>query len=475
MALDGTAAKAAVDELIYTGNATITALEEERVRLVDQVAALEGMLDDANVALGRANGQITQDGQRIGDLLVALDAANARIAELEAELGEEPDPTPDPEPEPPPPSTQDSTPGPEYSMTIAGMIDVGSLKTASNTWDQAFDAAISQAKAKKAATGVAPPIVFPAGERGTLNGTRTVYDGMCLIFPGIGSIQRSANSIQTDWRYNGTGPMFVLDHTTFDFTVVGASLQSNNGGVFLDTKGFVLWESTFRDLGFNGWKSGFGTPTSKFLHTLCTFDGRWNVNNCRGPFWNAGGSDSIWAMTRYASDIGGNATYKSEFAASNGYQLALNGNQKADINGLYFTCEGAASGVLIAMGSSDHLNTISRSTIEGRNAGAPCQRDLLRVRGGRVSIDHSRLNYAAKPVSVDHGAPVVVESGAELVVDTIEYNRATGVADTVPLFLVKSGGTLRTRRTLTQDGSQVRVFVEAGGNFISEDNTAVAA
>lgn len=455
MPLDGTPAKAAIDELIYTGNATIDTLETERATLRQQLASA-----DAEIAAREAE----------------IDAAEDQIATLQQQLADcqngQPNPPPvDPPPVDPPadPGTLDpggtgTTPGTDYAMTIAGCIDLGSLKTASNTWDQALDAAMSQAKAKKAATGVAPPILFPAGERGTISGTRVAYDGMCWIFPGVGSIQRSANSIQTDWRYSGAGPMLVLGATTFDVTIIGPSLQSNNAGIFFDTKGFVLWESTFRDMGMNGWKHIWGTPASKFLNTLCTFDGRHNYNNHRGQPWNLGGSDTALVFSRFASDVGGNATYRSEFASTgDGFQLSLNSQQKMAIAGLYFTAEGQASGVKVSNSGSDHLVSLTQSIIEGRNAGAPCLRDLLRVTGGRVRVTDTLLNYANKPTATEQGAPIVV-TGGTLSIEACDHNRASGVANSRAVVYVANGAKFRGYGCTSNDGSPWVVAAQASAD-----------
>ena len=353
-----------------------------------------------------------------------------------------------------------------------GYLDLAKLK-GSGTWTAALKAAIAEVVRVKAAAGTAPPILVPAGQRIDLNGTFTVPDGFALVAFGAGSFQRAARSSNVDIRWSRatsdpTEPMFQLDHTTFDVQLIGLTVQANSGGTFMRTKGHVLWTSVLRDLGLHGFHHLLGTPAEKFLHTLCTFDGRWNCNNSRAQQITMGGSDSPMAFTRFAHDVGG--LDRAGFAASNGYLLALMGSQKQDVTGLYFTVEGDASGVLVANSSSDHLDTINFSTIEGRNAGQPCRRDLLRLRGGVLSVAHSRLNYADKPTSSDRGAPIVVEKGT-LVLDTVWHTRANNVPADRPVVLVKNGGVLRASRLLTPDGSPWAVAVETGGRVIDPDDT----
>lgn len=476
MPLDATAAHAAVAALADNGDAQIDSLTSQLSQTQAELDAADVALAQAQTALNSVTASAASQIASLDDQIVSLQQQLAACRANSTTGGDPPpiDPPPvDPSPDPSPLDDGGSgtTPGADYVSTVAGMIDLGSLKTASNTWDQALDAAISQAKAKKVATKVAPPILFPAGEVVSLSGTRVAYDGMCLIGPGIGSIQRSANSIQTDVRYSGAGPMFVLAATTFDVTIIGLSIQGNNAGIFFDTKGFVLWESVFRDMGMNGWKHIWGTPTSKFLNTLCTFDGRHNYNNHRGQPWNLGGSDTALVFSRFASDVGGNATYKSEFAATgDGFQLSLNSQQKMAVSGLYFTAEGQASGVKVSNSGSDHLVSIDKSIIEGRNGGAPCLRDLLRVTGGRVRVTDTLLNYANKPATDAAGAPIVV-TGGTLSIEACDHNRASGVSNSKPVVYVANGAKFRGYGCTSNDGSpwvvaaQTSADVQVDGTF----------
>ncbi len=357
---------------------------------------------------------------------------------------------------------------------VSGFIDLAALKGSGN-WTAALKAAIAQVAAVKKSAGSAPPILVPAGQRIDLTGTFTIPDGFSLIALAPGSFQRSARSSSTDIRWSRatsdpTEPMFQIDHTTFDVNLIGLTVQANSGGTFFRTRGHVLWTSVLRDLGLHGFHHLLGTPAEKFLHTLVTFDGRWNCNNSRGQQITMGGSDSPFAFTRFAHDVG--SLDRTGFAAANAYLLALMSSQKQDVTGLYFTVEGDASGVLVANSASDHLDTISLSTIEGRNAGQPCRRDLLRLRGGTLAVSHSRLNYADKPTSTDRGASIVVERGT-LLLDTVWHTRANGVPADRPVVLVKAGATLRASNLLTPDGSPWAVYAEPGAKVHGDDTVHV--
>jgi hypothetical protein len=191
---------------------------------------------------------------------------------------------------------------------------------------------------------------------------------------------------------------------------------------------------------------------------------RHNYNNHRGQPWNLGGSDSALFFSRFASDVGGNATYKSEFAATgDGFQLSLNSQQKMAVSGLYFTAEGQASGVKVSNSSSDHLVSLDKSIIEGRNGGAPCLRDLLRVTGGRVRVTDTLLNYANKSGSTEQGAPIVV-TGGYLSIEACDHNRASGVSNSKPVVFVANGAKFRGYGCTSNDGSPWVVVAQASAD-----------
>lgn len=359
-------------------------------------------------------------------------------------------------------------------LTIAGAVPLDSFP---GTWDQRLDAALSYVGSVKGSQRVAPPILVPMGQQIPLTGTRVLPDGAQLINPGVGSIQRGAASIPSDIRYNGA-TMFVLDHDTFDVTLSGLSVQGNSGGTFFDTRGHVCWESTFRDLGMNGWTSVWGTPTVKFLHTLCTWDGRHNYNNARGTQWNLGGSDSRGPMSRLAMDVGGNAAFQQQFAAANSWLVQFSSSQKGEWHGGYLTCQGAVNGVRVANSATDGRVVLREWALEGRNAWSPCTRDLLRVDSGLVYAYDMALNFAAKPTSVDHGAPVVVSKGAQLHLHGATTARANGTGEDVPLIHVRAGGRLVLRdAAVVNPGSYTdarpRVTVETGASVDCDGSVVV--
>lgn len=306
------------------------------------------------------------------------------------------------------------------------------------TWDDKLAACLSHVAAATGTTKA--PVLFPTG-RVDLGRTITPYSGMKLLSVGVGSIQRAANSIPCDVRWSGAGPMLAPFTGALYDIQIQLSLQANNGGTFWDTGGGVVWTSVFRDMGFNGWTHGFGTPTSKWLNTACLFDGWWNVNNCRGTFATFGGSDTQFAWGRMLMDVGGNATYQADFAKNGGWLLDFASQAKGDVTGLYLTCQGNVNGVRVRNSATDGRLVLRSPIIEGRNAGAPCAGVNLQVDGGTVLVDAPWISYGARATSDRQGALVVVGGGDVHIRDPY-YAPAASDGGTRP-WAVRLGGTLK--------------------------------
>lgn len=351
------------------------------------------------------------------------------------------------------------------------------------TDNEKLDAALSYVGAIRGSTTITPPLIAPTSRFET-SGTRVVPDGLSIGYPWAPNtdFQRGAESARVDWRHTSgpDKPMFVLDHKTFGVALEAFTVLSTAGGIFFDTRGNTLWTSTLRDLGGTGWKHYLGTPTSPFLNTLITIEGTLNLNNARGQQITWGGSDTRSMPARLAMDVGGSAQYKQEFADANGYLIALGWQEKTDLEGFYITAEGAASAVLVQGRTEGGRVLLDGSIIEGRNAGQPCTRDLLRVRKMLVYADGLSLNFAKKPTSVDKGAPVVVEAGARLHLTRFSHSPATGVGENVPVVLVKAGGKLvisgaeATGDAVRWADPRIRVAVETGGVLKNVDDSVVS-
>lgn len=321
-----------------------------------------------------------------------------------------------------------------------------------STWDSKLDEAFIRAKA---ATTTTPPIILPYG-RIDLSKTRVLFDGCKLIYPhGHAGIQRAAQSIPCDIRWNGSRDQaaFILDHQTFDVGMTGFGFQANSGGIFADTRGHTIWTSVFRDLAFNGCRHVWGTPTSKFLNTACAWDGFHNYNNARGTQISLGGSDSRINASRFLMDVGGGSAQRAEFAAAKAWLVNLDWQQKTPTSGWYLTVEGDANGLRVVNGDNDHPTSITDSTIEGRNSRQPCKGTLLYLEG-RVDVARVSVSYSA---------------GNSMIVGSRGRVSATNLFSAgAPPVRVRSGGQLRI-----SDSPGVAVDAEAGAVVVADDSVTL--
>ena len=357
------------------------------------------------------------------------------------------------------------------ASNAAGGLQAGLwLDSFSGTADAKLTAAMNQV----AGETVKRPIWLTPGIRYDFSqANRQLFSGFKLVCPGgFGDQQRAANSIPCDVRYNGTGVWWVNPGTTYDVMFAGMGIQGNSNSQFMSSNPGVLWTSVFRDLGFNLWKHGFGTPTAKFLNTAILFDGWWNINNSYNTFASFGGSDSnFWP--------GGQCLYDSPTSnmTAASYHLRFDYQEKTHVGPIYMTAE-RSSGIYIVGGSTTTglvFNGMTRC--EGRNVSQPCVGSNIRIDGGSVTIRDMWVAYGATALNSNgHTGEggVITQTGGDVLYDGVWYDRASGVAETVP-FIYVSGGKARVRniRTGTKGGSWTGLprVDQTGSGVVDADNS----
>lgn len=264
-----------------------------------------------------------------------------------------------------------------------------------------------------------------------------LYSGFSIM----GSFQphdqdRSGNPTTHEIDLNMSGGWFYLNQSqTFSCSFRGLSLNGGASQRLVDGHASnVLWTSTFRDITAVNLGNVLGSSSTKLLNTACTIDGMWNVNNIQERAWCLGGSDSRIQPSMALIDSPGDA---GQFASAT-YLLEYSSQSKTPTRNLYITAEGNHSGIYIGSGSSEHL-TFTDCTIEGRNAGSPSDGRLVRVQGtnSRVTFRDCWLAYAMANPGTHTG--VVQADGGSVLLDGCTYERATGVAESVPFFAATAG------------------------------------
>lgn len=298
-----------------------------------------------------------------------------------------------------------------------------------------------------AASQTIKPAIWVTNRQYTFSQTnRTLYSGFKLICPGvIGDQQRAANSIPNDIRFTGNGTWFVNPGTTYDVQFSGLCLQGNSNGIFMTSNPGVLWTSFIGNCGFNLWKHGFGTPSTKFLNNGLTLYGWGNVNNSYNTFATFGGSDSTFF-------VGGKWFIDSPptFMAAGAYHLIFDYQEESSVGQVYMTCE-QNGGVRIEGGATTRgLRFLGGFDIEGRNSSQPCYGSLFRINGGGVSIRDAWLGYGASSLNANGrsgelGIITVAGSNADVFLDGCVYDRS--VAESVK-FVGISSGSVRIRNIM---------------------------
>jgi hypothetical protein len=294
-----------------------------------------------------------------------------------------------------------------------------------------------------------------------------LYTGFSIM----GSFQphdqdRSGNPTTQEINLGTSGGWFYLNQSqTFSCSFKGLTLNGGSGQRLLDGHASnVLWTSTFRDITAVNLGNVLGSEATKLLNTAITLDGMWNINNIQERAWVLGGSDSRLAFSMALIDSPNSGTF-----AGADYLLEYSSQAKTPTRNLYITAEGIHQAIYIGSGSSEHL-TFTDCTIEGRNAGAPSNGRLVYVQGtnSRVTFRDCWLAYAMASPGTHTG--VVQAAGGSVLLDGCTYERATGVAETVPFFHATAGSHIvRNIRTLGFSGKpRVRI---TGTATVDADST----
>jgi hypothetical protein len=336
------------------------------------------------------------------------------------------------------------------SGTIPGLVQLDSF---SGTND---DDKLTNALSYVAAQTQKPAIMFPA-RFVSLTQSRTMFSGMKLIGPPVSGFQNPEQGggglNPTRVRLNcGTGSSSWLIGTSgdiFDVAIRDLSFESTNANtqfIHYTTAQGTLYCCNFHNLGFLAFRNVLGNESAALAMTLCSATGDWNMNAARGTQVYLQGSDNVNLWTGGSLNVGpaGNGTN-----LGGGAYLVKIQTQKSNIGNVYITADDNWRALQLSGSTTNQQGTrLTGWVIEGRNTADPSVGALVKVSGGNWSMRGVCLNYAMSSPSTytdatDRGY-VHMTSGA-LFLDDISVDRATGVADTVPVAFI-SGGELAVSR-----------------------------
>jgi hypothetical protein len=302
----------------------------------------------------------------------------------------------------------------------------------------------------------------------TFNTQQTLYNGFS-IRGAIRPQDQLRSSLPVGNRINlrMTGGWFTLNQaTTFGCSFQNLTMDGTSSNRLVEGHATnVLWTSVFRDISCQNAAGVLGSSTQQLLLTACTIDGWWNVNNVQNRALHFGGSDNRFMPSEFLLDS------PPELMPDTGFLMGVQSFSKSHYQNFYITAEGH-SGISVA-GTGD-LVTFQNFAIEGRNAGAPCLGALVRVTGStQVTIRDSWLAYCmtnpAVPARGDAG--YVHATAGKVLLDGCVFQRATGVAETVPIFYASGGGKHIIRNVRTVGFTGLPVVQQSTSGLIDADSS----
>lgn len=275
---------------------------------------------------------------------------------------------------------------------------------------------------------------------------RTPWEGMKIFGPdGHSNPERSAGAKGAGRVHlNMNGPWFAATGQVFQTTLQSLAFTGSSGASVIGGGG-NWYQLRMRDIYSSGLKSLVGSLAQKALLTACQFDGDWELNNAYDLHFHAGGSDNTFWPAGGLIDSG------TGYAGSGQAHLWFDGMDKSTVGPLYITAQSDWSAIRVtgnAWGASSNNEGgplfFSGLRIEGRNEGASSFGSLVRVEGGIAFFHGCAVNFAmSDPSNAALGRKdlgVFQHTGGQLVVDTCTYDRASGVAESVPYVYAGSNG-----------------------------------
>lgn len=281
-------------------------------------------------------------------------------------------------------------------------------------------------------------------------GNIAVYDGFRLAGPrGFSNPEKGTSYMPARCALSMSTPWFLnpLNSDVYSVSFQSLTVTGGSNATFLGQNGGGTWYClAMRDIFTSGLKTVIGTQATKFLITASVFDGWWEVNNSYNGAFHLGGSDNTLWPAGMLLDSG---TAFLTAGGSNGQaHLWCDGLDKTTIGPLYITCEGGWQGIHVSGASVGSTSTNQGRLMfyglrcEGRNPGASSDGSVIRVDGGRVVIRDSWIAYGmGNPSNTGRNdAGMIHHAGGDLVVDGCIYDRATGIAETVPFVYTSVTG-----------------------------------
>jgi hypothetical protein len=301
-----------------------------------------------------------------------------------------------------------------------------------------------------------PYIQFPARSFAWNKAGRVPFTGMKLVGPNAPGWKNLeiANGQPVNHRIlfgagigTGTSAAFVGNGLTLYDTYVGnLAFQANNNGQFWEQSTGNMYMAEWEALNFYGMVHALGRPAAAARVTGMTFTGNWTIQaytGSAGSFITMGGSDSeLWTsgMVNFQGGQGSSSGGQGSFL------MTLSSMSKTNVGRAYITAESGWRALKVT-GNGSGLSFWG-STFEGRNAGTPCPGALVRWEAGTVGSMYGcwfAYGMTAPTINGGDNNGIIDVRGGDVLIDRPYYDRANGVAETVPLIYVGAGADVTAR------------------------------
>lgn len=324
------------------------------------------------------------------------------------------------------------------------------------------DARLTLMNTDQAAATYPPVGKFGNRQHSFATANRAPFEGMRLSGPeGYANPERNTQTkMPTRIALSMTGGWYAMPGATTLFNISLMNLAftgGSNARVLEQGASTGSWGNLqMRDIYSSGLRNVLGSQTQKLLCLACQFDGSWEINNCYNGAFHLGGSDNTMWPQGMLLDSG--TSFNTAGTANGQFHLWCDFLEKSYIGPLYLTCEGPWNGIRVtgptnpATSGGSNLGgplNFFGMRCEGRNAGAGCNGAVIRIEGGSAIIRDSWVSYGmVSPATPGHSPAdtgVITQTNGYLVVDGCTYDRATGVAASVPWVSVVGGEAMVTK------------------------------
>lgn len=282
---------------------------------------------------------------------------------------------------------------------------------------------------------------------------RSAFSGLRIQGPaGYSNADKGAGFMSGEVHLTTTGPWFHNNNTNvFDASFRGLAFTGGSNATVLGQSGSSTswWRLHMRDISASGLRSVLGTVSTPILITGAFIDGFWEVNNSYNTAFHLSGSDNRLFMS--GGFLDSDPSFNTAGSAGGQAHLWCDGLENTVIGPLYITCESLWTGVKIdgpTFGSTSSNQggpiVFNGLHIEGRNAGAGSNGAVVRQNGGIARFRDCNFHYGmispTTPGRTPTDAGMIHHADGQLLVSGATYDRATGVAQTVPLVYTASAG-----------------------------------